>query len=259
MKTKTWYDSDLIEAVQSSESYISVLSKLGIRPGGASYKSIKSHIQRLNLDTSHFKPYVLPTNAKKLTQESVCIENSPTEGSSLRRFIIKNKLVEYKCVHCQNNGEYNKKPLSLQLDHVNGNNRDNRLFNLRFLCPNCHSQTSTYSRIKKERVAVSREPNTVCDGCEGKYWSEPSDVKSKRQRGYKVYCSRNCYNRSRTGISTGPLTIREHGTDSKYKTDRCRCGLCRSAHALKARTRRSVSHFRGSDETPEDGRSRRAD
>lgn len=53
--------------------------------------------------------------------------------------------MEYKCACCGNTGEWNGRPLVLQLDHINGDNCDNRLENLRFLCPNCHSQTDTFA------------------------------------------------------------------------------------------------------------------
>ena len=59
--------------------------------------------------------------------------------------IIKNNIIPYRCNDCNNDGYHNQKPLSLQLEHKNGINNDNRLQNLCFLCPNCHSQTNTYS------------------------------------------------------------------------------------------------------------------
>ena len=61
--------------------------------------------------------------------------------------------MEYKCSQCGNSGEHNGLPLSLQLDHINGDSKDNRLRNLRIVCPNCHSQTETYAgkRLKKPK------------------------------------------------------------------------------------------------------------
>lgn len=68
----------------------------------------------------------------------------------LKEKVIKNKLLKYKCAEC-GISTWKNKPLVLQLDHINGNNRDNRIENLRLLCPNCHAQTETYcgkNRVK---------------------------------------------------------------------------------------------------------------
>ena len=51
----------------------------------------------------------------------------------------------FRCALCGNEGEWCGQPLTLQLDHVNGRYDDNRLENLRWLCPNCHSQTPTFA------------------------------------------------------------------------------------------------------------------
>jgi len=63
--------------------------------------------------------------------------------SKIKNRIVKNGLLPYKCAIC-NIDSWNNKPISLHLDHINGINNDNRLDNLRFLCPNCHSQTESY-------------------------------------------------------------------------------------------------------------------
>ena len=68
----------------------------------------------------------------------------------MRRTIIKENLLPYKCAICGNT-EWNGKTLSLELDHINGINNDNRLENLRFLCPNCHSQTTTYGSRNQQK------------------------------------------------------------------------------------------------------------
>lgn len=81
----------------------------------------------------------------KFSNEEVFVENSYYARHLIKKRIISQKLLEYKCVGCGNNGNHNGKSLSLQLDHINGKAEDNRLENLRFLCPNCHSQTDTYA------------------------------------------------------------------------------------------------------------------
>ena len=68
----------------------------------------------------------------------------------LKERLVKEKYLEYKCAECGIT-EWNGKPLSLHLDHINGINNDHRIENLRFLCPNCHSQTNTYAGKNKKK------------------------------------------------------------------------------------------------------------
>jgi len=76
----------------------------------------------------------------------------------IKKRIIQENLIEYKCHRCDVTEWFGEK-ITLDLDHINGNNRDNRLENLRFLCPNCHSLTSTYKGRGKNigTVKVSDE------------------------------------------------------------------------------------------------------
>lgn len=60
-------------------------------------------------------------------------------------------MLKYMCVECGNNGWWNEIKLILQIDHINGDRHDNRIKNLRILCPNCHSQTQTFGNKNKKR------------------------------------------------------------------------------------------------------------
>src|ERR1017187_4551886 len=104
----------------------------------------------MQLDTSHFnyRKVIADKNKgreinRKFTNEEIFIENWPGSPTSVKKRY--RKLVNYICVMCGNAGIHNNKPLVLQLDHINGVNNDNRLENLRWLCPNCHTQTDTFS------------------------------------------------------------------------------------------------------------------
>jgi len=81
--------------------------------------------------------------------------------SKIRTEIIKNELLPYKCNEC-GISEWKGKSLSLHLDHTNGINNDNRIDNLRFLCPNCHSQTDTYCG-KANRLKYGNKIKKVSD------------------------------------------------------------------------------------------------
>lgn len=69
----------------------------------------------------------------------------------IKRYLIE-ELKMYFCQLCDNRGKWEGRPLTLQLDHIDGNPKNNRIENLRWLCPNCHSQTETWGRRKDQRT-----------------------------------------------------------------------------------------------------------
>ena len=141
-------DEQFVELLKKSSTISEVLFKLGYTVKGNSwgYSQVKRRMDDLNLDYSIFKgkSAVIKTDRlNNVKKEDILKENCKHQRTVLRRYVIKNNLIPYKCAIC---GciEWQGKTLSLELDHINGINNDNRLENLRFLCPNCHSQTSTY-------------------------------------------------------------------------------------------------------------------
>ncbi len=147
-------DGEFINLVKSSLNIAEVLFKLGYTVKGNSwgYSQIKQRMVDLNLSGKDFrgKSGMLKCSEQlEISQEDLFRENSRHSRNILRKHIIKNNLLEYKCAICGIK-EWNGKTLSLELDHINGINNDNRLENLRFLCPNCHSQTSTYGARNKQ-------------------------------------------------------------------------------------------------------------
>lgn len=141
-------DEQFVELLKKSSTISEVLFKLGYTVKGNSwgYSQVKRRMDDLNLDYSIFKgkSAVIKTNKlNNVKKEDILKENCKHQRIVLRRYIIKNNLIPYKCAICGCT-KWQGKTLSLELDHINGINNDNRLENLRFLCPNCHSQTSTY-------------------------------------------------------------------------------------------------------------------
>ena len=84
----------------------------------------------------------------KIKTEDILVKNSSFSRCQLKARLIRDNILEYKCAVCNNTGEWLGKQLSLELDHINGIHNDNRLINLRILCPNCHSQTPTFRKKK---------------------------------------------------------------------------------------------------------------
>ena len=91
---------------------------------------------------------------KSKFKEEFFVENSSVSRGYLRKIIISESIIEYKCSEC-GIAKWNGKQLSLELEHKNGIRNDNRLKNLTFLCPNCHSQTSTWRRAKNPKNKIS--------------------------------------------------------------------------------------------------------
>lgn len=155
------YDiEELKKVTKNSNSFTEVLRTLKIPQNGGNQMTLKKVINLNNINVSHF--YVLsleyPTRKlKSLTKEQVLDKfriyniEEPISFSEIKRLCIKHNFIDYKCSECENVGEWKNKTLVLQLDHVNGNKLNNELSNLRFLCPNCHSQTETFSGKHKNK------------------------------------------------------------------------------------------------------------
>lgn len=148
-KSKVYQVSDeaFKEIVANANSYSDCLRALGLATGGGSSSDVlKRRISELKCSIEHFGTMqIKPPNAKYDLDE-ILIENSTYANTTrLKARLVKEGRLEYKCVSCGNIGEWQGQKLVLQLDHINGKNNDNRIENLRFLCPNCHSITDTYA------------------------------------------------------------------------------------------------------------------
>ena len=148
----TLKDLDLINIVKSSISKREVEEKLKLK--GALYGKdfINGFIDRLKLDISHFSGrWKIPNQDDRYPIEGRLVKGVFRGNSALKKRLIKLKLLEAKC-YCCGLKEWMNKPAPLELDHINGDPLDNRLFNLRILCANCHFQTPTSNgkNIKKK-------------------------------------------------------------------------------------------------------------
>ena len=148
----TYSEEELREAVKTSTSIRQVLDKLNIAPAGGNYQTTNRRIQKLDIDISHFSGQAW--NKGRVIGPKRPIEEYLKENSVVQSFKLKNRLIteglkQHKC-ECCGITEWMGKPTPIELDHINGNHHDNRLENLRILCPNCHAQTDTYRGKNKK-------------------------------------------------------------------------------------------------------------
>jgi hypothetical protein len=184
-KLKKWRFEDLLKsirytleefktAVQKAKNFTEVVKNLSITASGASFKTIKKHIAYYNISIEHFT-YDSQFVKEKTPLSKVLVENSSYGRANIKKRLLKDGLKNEQCEICSQPNEWNGKHLIMILDHINGVYNDNRLENLRMVCPNCNYQLETTAARK------NKKPREVCP-C-GK---NASSVKGK-------YCSRKCY------------------------------------------------------------------
>ncbi len=157
----SWTDEQLREAVSTCSNYASVIRKLGLIPAGGNYDAIKRRIRDLELDTSHFHTSI-PFHGN-WRRDPTPLDELLVVGRDLGSHTLKLRLFAegLKSPACELCGWATRRPLDgvipVELDHINGDRRDNRLDNLRILCPNCHALHSTHRGLNKKRASRASE------------------------------------------------------------------------------------------------------
>ena len=160
--TKEWLE----ELCKNSYSYAEVLRKAGRKQGGGTQATLRKKIQEFNIDISHFtgQKWQDSPNQKnkqisreKYSLDEVFIKNSPVTQKVLRGYVERHNILEYKCEVCGCDGHWQNGIISLEIDHINGDNSDNRIENIHYLCPNCHALTDTYRGKNKALKSECRE------------------------------------------------------------------------------------------------------
>jgi hypothetical protein len=146
VKLRKYTLDELRTAVAGSVSIRQVLQKLNVKAEGGNYQIFHKAARHFGLDTSHFTGMnltgrKLPRRRRKLAE--YLVKGSDVQSLRLKRYLLEEKVFESACSDCGGT-TWLGQPIPLELDHRNGDHRDNELFNLRLLCPNCHALTPTY-------------------------------------------------------------------------------------------------------------------
>jgi hypothetical protein len=151
LKHKTF--EQLKVAAMAASSAAEAARLLGLTDTGNTVTRLKQKLKQNNIDTSHWTGQLWSKGKTALDDarirkskpvQDIFTENSNASPHYVRTLILKKNLLDYRCLICCNDGTWMGKPVNLELDHINGDRKDNRLENLRWLCPMCHSQTETF-------------------------------------------------------------------------------------------------------------------
>jgi ribosomal protein L7Ae-like RNA K-turn-binding protein len=143
---------ELQRLVDESSSLTDILRKQGKSVSGTTVKILKNKLDEYGIQYFFIKEKDII--GKKIELSEILKKDRPYRSSALKQRLIEEGLKEDVCEICNQGPIWNGKPLTLQLDHINGDHNDNRIENLRILCPNCHTQTETFGSKKTKYIKL---------------------------------------------------------------------------------------------------------
>ncbi len=160
MKKRSWTKEDLIIAVSMSKSYRQVLAQLRLVEAGGNYEQIKKYIKVYNISIKHFSGKAWNKGMKgryqpMLPTADILKNNSDYQSFKLKKRLFVEGLKKPECEECGWAKKSEDGRIPIELDHINGNRYDNRIENLRILCPNCHSLKPTHRGRNKKKARVA--------------------------------------------------------------------------------------------------------
>lgn len=190
-------EDELKSAIAASFSWAETLRRLGYCPTGGNWKTVQKRASALGIPTDHFDPYATSrqlARKRRIPLEQVLVENSTYSRASLKRRLYESGLKEPRCELCGQDEYWRGTRISLILDHINGVRDDNRLENLRIVCPNCAAGLDTHCG---RRTRLERDPRE-CLLCGTSFVPNRPEQR---------YCSRSCGSRAPRSYAPRP-TIR---------------------------------------------------
>ena len=182
-----WTKENVLAATEGASSISEALARLGLGHTGGNGRTLKRYIDLWSIPTS-FVPYEGRLLVEASPLEEILVENSTYKSSYLKKGLIDAGLKKNICEICGQDDNWHGKKLIMILDHINGKHNvggrvsDNRIENLRIICPNCNSTLVTH--CSKNRSQEKRS----CSICGELITST-----------LRKFCSRKCYMSSRIG------------------------------------------------------------
>jgi len=173
-------ESDLRAAIAQGVCWADALRSLGYEAKGHNYRTVKKWAAKWGIRTDHFDPSARTrrsTASRELPLDQLLVEHSTHKRQSVKRRLLREGIKQPFCEMCGQSEIWRDRPMSLVLDHINGVPDDNRLENLRILCPNCNATLDTHCgrNVPRERV---------CPGCQQMF--VPFTLRHR-------YCSTKCW------------------------------------------------------------------
>ncbi len=156
MRKRSWTIEQLEKAVERSTSHRQVISKLGLVEAGGNYDQVKKYIKESGFSTKHFTGMGWRRGRKFdgvpiIPLKDILVKYSTFQSFKLKKRLFKTGLKKPECELCSWSIMSKDGRVPLELDHINGNRHDNRIENLRILCPNCHSLQTTHRGLNRKK------------------------------------------------------------------------------------------------------------
>jgi len=140
--SSSFYESEEFDkVVLESKNLVDICRNLKLKTTGGNRNTIKKWIKIKKLETSHF--YIERKKNSNTKLNDIFVENSITDRRKIKQVLFSNEIKKKECELCGQDENWRGKKMSLILDHINGVNDDNRLENLRIVCPNCNATLET--------------------------------------------------------------------------------------------------------------------
>lgn len=178
-------------AIAASRSYTEALRRLGMRPAGGNHRTLRKYAEEVwRIPTDHFDPHAAKRDAlrrrRPIPLEEVLVEHSTYNRHDLKRRLYEAGLKRPICELCGQGEIWRGRRMSLILDHINGCATDNRLENLRIVCPNCAATLETHCGKALRRIRTER----LCEHCRKPFYPDGDD---------RRFCSPACWGASLRG------------------------------------------------------------